>query len=1040
MAGYAYEYDPTASNAANEIGGETHPISNYRNAYRCIIPLHAPFFREAVAIYHLSSGGVKTRLHEGIDFYFGHYYNEAADATKMTIYGSIMLIEPMTGSIVFDYHTLGGPYSVDNDEIQKYLAKVDLPDPRNVDWVDVMTYPRTVPTTTMPSTMAEALAADRVLAELAKVRDKMLVIAEAEKVAYRAIFQALDALSDKVTAYKLINHPHTRSQHAVTYAQLGALAKDATAVNALKAYGRTVTELVTYLASIGVTDAQLNEYYKLIGDVFTGRLSFTDNTACLLQNNGGLTVVSLDNGSIKLLSTSNAGLYADTDANSAGVSSSMRAGKNKLSVHSDEMTLGTSAVYNGHYLIHAGNIAEYMEAAGAATRPALELKTADTATVKLYGNGKASDALYGTVSFVQGDTTKAGILKLASSITSNDPATAATAAMLKSALFKINSYVAKTTTVNGKALSGNITLSKNDLALGWVDNTAPANKPVSDDFAEAITHKALKHHTHPDALADLPLGTATKAGYVLLSADTASFSWGNTTTAATGYHHKYLKNELKKVEDVVPSKVEKDIVCIQKLYSVSGVNPITVSGFNITVANDVYLYVEGVAVKVNPGVFTMTPGTTRWLVAAVAGNQASCSLQSAYPTSGWVLGKFTASGAGVTAATLGEYVAFDIEGVTETTLVELRNHIADKTAHGTAGGLTERLGLEDVENKAAVSTIVVPTFSDVFNNWKRISHAGSNTFPANASELSAWVYDSANDVIKCTQNTNTWVGFVSPDTFADYTFETKLSSTDGDDDAIGVIIGFVTDSNGIEHALVAYRTLDGSSSPKKGYTFAVEYNPGRTAAGYAVQVIERAGGSVNYGWNTAGTCRIRVVRKGTKFTVYFYGLTGVAAEGDVLVHTTEFDTANYSFASLFSGPTKVGYLAQSQNQSSYKNIIRPDEDGRSYYAKANTLAELETSMAGEVKILRGSVVHGATIPIPAGFSSAECHAIVYPPMPDAAASVKASGILSFEYGVAANKTVTAKRLIKASAGEEAVWTYDTVTYYLIAIKKNSAIL
>lgn len=50
-------------------------------------------------------------------------------------------------------------------------------------------------------------------------------------------------------------------------------------------------------------------------------------------------------------------------------------------------------------------------------------------------------------------------------------------------------YVTQTTTVNGHALSGNITISKSDVGLGNVDNTSDANKPVSTAQAAAIAVK-----------------------------------------------------------------------------------------------------------------------------------------------------------------------------------------------------------------------------------------------------------------------------------------------------------------------------------------------------------------------------------------------------------------------------------------------------------------------------------------------------------------------------------------------------------------------
>ena len=52
--------------------------------------------------------------------------------------------------------------------------------------------------------------------------------------------------------------------------------------------------------------------------------------------------------------------------------------------------------------------------------------------------------------------------------------------------------VDKTTTINDKELSGNITLDKSDIGLSEVDNTSDLNKPISNDTQEALDLK-LEH-------------------------------------------------------------------------------------------------------------------------------------------------------------------------------------------------------------------------------------------------------------------------------------------------------------------------------------------------------------------------------------------------------------------------------------------------------------------------------------------------------------------------------------------------------------------
>ena len=69
----------------------------------------------------------------------------------------------------------------------------------------------------------------------------------------------------------------------------------------------------------------------------------------------------------------------------------------------------------------------------------------------------------------------------------------------------------KTTTVNGHALSSNVTVTKGDVGLGNVDNTSDANKPISTATQTALDAKQ-------DALGFTPENAANKGqanGYAM---------------------------------------------------------------------------------------------------------------------------------------------------------------------------------------------------------------------------------------------------------------------------------------------------------------------------------------------------------------------------------------------------------------------------------------------------------------------------------------------------------------------------------------------
>jgi len=59
----------------------------------------------------------------------------------------------------------------------------------------------------------------------------------------------------------------------------------------------------------------------------------------------------------------------------------------------------------------------------------------------------------------------------------------------------LDDYVPKTTTINGHALSGNVSVTATDVGLGSVDNTADADKPISDLTQAALDLKLTSADT-----------------------------------------------------------------------------------------------------------------------------------------------------------------------------------------------------------------------------------------------------------------------------------------------------------------------------------------------------------------------------------------------------------------------------------------------------------------------------------------------------------------------------------------------------------------
>lgn len=258
---------------------------------------------------------------------------------------------------------------------------------------------------------------------------------------------------------------------------------------------------------------------------------------------------------------------------------------------------------------------------------------------------------------------------------------------------------------------------------------------------------------------------------------------------------------------------------------------------------------------------------------------------------------------------------------------EFTEHLNDPKPHGLdlSQVTTDDIGLGLIENKDIRHTLVIPTFKDVFNSWYRLSHQGEKPYPAIPAETTTWTYDEATDAIRNTTNSSSLVGMVSPEDVevGDYDFITGLSSTSGDDDWVGVIFAMVV-KDGVEHTLTALC----SGTDTRDVHFAVYYNWGQ-GANRGQETLYSHTTTLKHGWDEIPERILTIKRRGDVFDLHITKMmTDAATE-----RTFKFDVKNYpALASLFRGAVRFGYCAQSQPYSTWRNIMRPDEDGKNYYA------------------------------------------------------------------------------------------------------------
>lgn len=233
--------------------------------------------------------------------------------------------------------------------------------------------------------------------------------------------------------------------------------------------------------------------------------------------------------------------------------------------------------------------------------------------------------------------------------------------------------------------------------------------------------------------------------------------------------------------------------------------------------------------------------------------------------------------------TFNKTVNADISGNAETCTVRFVNAVNNRT------------------DLATMKSVTPPTLQDVFNEWYRFSHYGTNGQfnVSNASDNSAvladmqgWGYDENGGFIYNTKNTNSYVGFISNKKYKNYTLKTRLTAHNGntDNDMLSIICGFMTDSQGVEHTLSLTRTGGNDSFIAGGLAhFSLIYdlyNPTEV-------VLKQGGGNLStHAWGT-NYAHLKVVREGSTLTCY----------------TSEVNQDSLTFSFTYSMPTERGSLS-----------------------------------------------------------------------------------------------------------------------------------
>ncbi|ANZ48752.1 hypothetical protein BIZ83_gp101 [Erwinia phage vB_EamM_ChrisDB] len=518
-------------------------LETYPNRYNTVVPPEGPFYRTGL---QLTSTGTNPRpLTEGLDYYLCYYFKEAAEALKDQVFGGIMLITET--SCNYTIYSVGREYRVPQSEIGKFLVKPDMKDPRNVDWSELMRYAPVVAPIDPPTSLEEAILRDDVVKALDDIRKGILERASELDDAYTEVTELIFANGKKIFDDNMYQHHMVKNAHQYTAEEVGALKVLTKAVDATKAFGKTIDELVDLMKRNGIQQTHIDTLMPVVLGELRGRLKVLSNGALTFRTSDSSHVITLQGDKFLITTTKPITITADADKNEPGIGIEVTSGLNAMYALSG----AKAPIFNGAYLITPDMVSLYLSAVKLLPANAY---FSSTDSVKIYGSAKDYSPVNMTAVVPTATTTTPGLL-LVTSVSANISAGAAISQAAVTALkTTLDNYVDATYKVNNKGFvtnpsTGNqeLTLLASDLGLGNVENTTPNEKPVTTAIRAVLNTKALSDHTHTFAdLTGVPTASDTVAGLVQLW-DAIDATTNKVATSKQGYNVQQKINTVKGV-------------------------------------------------------------------------------------------------------------------------------------------------------------------------------------------------------------------------------------------------------------------------------------------------------------------------------------------------------------------------------------------------------------------------------------------------------------------------------------------------------------
>lgn len=250
----SYPFDPTGQAATNRIIGEQVVVlPKGDRLFHFSMPQFAPFFEEGAVLKLRDVDNNVIPLVKGVHFYFSHKYADASLATMHPIWGSISWLQDIVGTLIIDYNTLGGIWTLSAEKIIEILTNTTQ-NPRITTWEMVTERPVDFPVIDHPWNLDDMVGQKEILEVLNNFYEAYLTSIDPEGGGGSSI--VLEHINNQ-------NNPHkvTANQTgAYSYAQmdqmlLGYVTATGTAYNSDRFNGMTYNAAKTDILSGQAADS-----------------------------------------------------------------------------------------------------------------------------------------------------------------------------------------------------------------------------------------------------------------------------------------------------------------------------------------------------------------------------------------------------------------------------------------------------------------------------------------------------------------------------------------------------------------------------------------------------------------------------------------------------------------------------------------------------------------------------------------------------------------------------------------------------------------